>query len=124
MKTLPLSLSAIAVAAMMTGCVVAPRPHYYAQPQPVYVPQPVYAQPNVVVVEAAPPAPYAEVIGVAPTPGYIWIGGAWFWEGGRHVWHRGYWSAPRSGHFWVEHRWEQVGHSWHFREGHWEPHRR
>jgi len=32
-----------------------------------------------------PTRPQYEVVGVAPTPGYIWIGGAWFWEGGRHV---------------------------------------
>ena len=129
MKRIALGLTAIAAAAALTGCVVAPRPYYHAQPQPVYTqPQPVYAQPGyapgVVVVETAPPAPYAEVIGVAPSPDYIWIGGAWFWEGGRHVWHRGYWSAPRSGHYWVGHHWEQVGHSWHFREGYWAPHRR
>ena len=131
MKKIPLYLTAIAAAAavsVMSGCVVAPRPHYYPQPvpvQPVYAPQPGYvAQPGVVVVEAGPPAPYAEVIGVAPAPGYVWISGAWFWEGGRHVWHRGYWSAPRPGHYWVAHHWEQVGHSWHFREGYWAPHRR
>jgi len=120
MKTIPLCLTAVAVATLMSACVVAPRPVYH--PQPVYAPQPYPA--GAVIIQNEPPAPYAEVIGVPPTPGYIWIGGAWFWEGGRHVWHGGYWSAPRSGHYWVGHHWERVGNGWHFREGHWEPHRR
>ena len=35
-----------------------------------------------------------------PTPGYFWIGGAWFWEGNRYNWHPGHWQAPRPGYRW------------------------
>ena len=37
------------------------------------------------------------VIGVAPTPGWIWIGGYWNWVGGRHEWVPGRWQAGRPG---------------------------
>ncbi|MBI3283528.1 MAG: YXWGXW repeat-containing protein [Burkholderiales bacterium] len=109
MKHLALATAGLALAAGMSACtVVAPRPAYY---QPYRY--------NEVVVQVAPPPPYVEVIGVAPYAGNVWLGGAWFWEGGRHTWRPGHWEAPRPGHVWVPHRWEQVGPSWHFREGHW-----
>ena len=31
-------------------------------------------------VMVAPPPPQAEVIGVAPAPGYVWFGGYWGWD--------------------------------------------
>ena len=72
------------------------------------------------VVVAAPPAPVVETIGVAPYPGYVWIGGYWNWVGGRHVWVPGRWNEPRPGYRWAPHRWEPVQGGWRLREGHWE----
>jgi hypothetical protein len=58
-------------------------------------------------------------VGTPPVPGYFWISGVWIWEGGRHVWHPGHWSAPRPGYIWTPHRWHQVGREWHMDGGHW-----
>jgi hypothetical protein len=59
-----------------------------------------------------------EVVGVAPTPGYSRVGGAWFWEGGRYAWHPGYWQAPRPGYHWVAHSWRPAGNGWRMEPGH------
>lgn len=108
--------------------VVTPPPVYHRMPYPTpgqiqtNNQQVQQVQDAPIVTNVAPPPVYEEVITVAPAPGYIWIGGAWFWEGGRHIWHPGYWSAPRVGFYWVPHRWEHVGVSWNFRVGHWGRH--
>lgn len=94
-----LSLAALGLA----GCVVAP-----VGP---------YGEP---VVAAAPPPPQAEVVGVAPAVGYVWISGYWNWGGARYVWVPGYWSPPRPGYHWVPHRWERHPKGWRQRPGHWE----
>jgi hypothetical protein len=59
---------------LLGGCVVASAPAYYGGG----------------VVAVAPPAPLVEVVGVAPTPGYVWFGGYWNWVGNRHVWVAGH----------------------------------
>jgi hypothetical protein len=93
------------------GCVVAPLPQYGAAPAPYYG--------EAVTVE--PPAPQVEVVGVAPAPGYFWIGGFWGWVGGRYQWNAGHWQAPRPGYSWVPHRWvAHPGGGWHAEPGHWE----
>ena len=89
---------------VLAGCVVTP-PHAY------------YVGPTIAV---APPPPQAEIVGVAPAPGYVWIGGFWNWVGGRHVWVGGHWEEPRAGYHWVPHRWDRDGNGWRMREGHWE----
>jgi len=49
-----------------------------------------------------PPPPQEEVVGVAPGPDVIWVGGYWGWVGGRWVWNHGYWGhPPRRGAVWV-----------------------
>ncbi len=58
--------AAVAVSSLVGACVVAPAPPY----------------PGGGVVMVAPPAPVVEDYGVAPGPGYIWIGGYWNWAGG------------------------------------------
>ena len=88
----------------LTGCVVAPAPGYYAGGT----------------VMVAPPAPQVEVVGVAPAPGYVWIGGYWNWVGGRHIWVSGHWTKPRPGHHWVAYEWVRQGDGWRLRPGHWE----
>jgi hypothetical protein len=98
-------------AALMSACVVAPAPYHYAGDP--YAEGP-YA-------EVAPPPIQAEVVGVAPYPGWIWLGGYWNWVGGRHVWVAGRWSEPRPGFHYVPHAWVQEGRSWHLHPGRWEP---
>ena len=94
------------LAATLSGCVVTARPAA------------VGVSGEVVAYSPPPPVRY-EVVGVAPGPGYFWVGGAWFWEGGRYAWHPGRWEAPRPGYHWVAHEWRPVGNSWHMTPGHW-----
>lgn len=87
------------------GCVVTPGP------DPYYTGG---------VVMKAPPPQRVEIIGTAPYPGYIWIGGFWSWHNHRHEWVPGRWEAPRHGNHWVPHRWDRDGKYWRERRGHWE----
>lgn len=102
--TAPLLLSAALLAASLGGCVVAPAGYGYD---------------DGAVVTVAPPAPRTDYIGVAPAPGYIWMGGYWNWVGGRHVWVGGHWSAPRPGYHWVNPRWAHARGGWRLQQGHW-----
>lgn len=89
----------------LAGCVVAvDPPHRYYVGEPVAV---------------APPPPQVEVYGTAPGPGFVWLGGFWRWEGGRHEWVRGHWERGRPGERWVPHRWVHERDGWHLSEGHW-----
>ncbi len=98
---------ALAVTAMsLGGCVVAARPAYVVEGP---------------VVRVAPPPDRYEVVGVAPTPGYVWFGGYWEWVGGRHVWREGHWGPGRPGYRWVSHHWVEGPHGgYHMVPGHWE----
>ncbi len=80
-------LVSLTLAVAIAGCVVVPDQRHYPGG----------------VVMVAPPPPRVEVIGVAPTPGYVWIGGYWNWVGDRHEWVAGHWAAPRAGYHWVPH---------------------
>ncbi len=72
------------------------------------------------VVTVAPPVAPVEAVGVAPVPGYAWIGGYWNWVGGRHVWVNGYWAAPpHPGYFWRPNVWVRTGAGWRLRAGYW-----
>jgi hypothetical protein len=71
------------------------------------------------VVVVAPPAPVVETIGVAPAPGYVWLGGYWDWVGGRHVWVPGRWAPPRPGYHWVPHGWVHGPEGYRLHPGHW-----
>jgi WXXGXW repeat (2 copies) len=105
LNSLRLMIVAALATAALSACVVAPGPGYGYYGETVY---------------EAPPALQYEAVGIAPAPGYFWIGGGWFWEGGRYAWHPGYWSAPRAGYHWVPRTWGHEGRGWRAREGHWE----
>jgi WXXGXW repeat (2 copies) len=92
-----------ALSVSLSACVVYPARGYYIG-GPVAV---------------APPPVQVETYGVAPAPGYFWVGGYWGWEGGRHVWHGGRWEAPRAGYRWEPHRWVHERDGWHLSGGHW-----
>ena len=95
---------ALLMAAALSSCVVADP---YAGPY----------------TDVPPPPPRVEVYGVAPAPGWIWMGGYWGWVGGRHEWVPGHWAEPRPGYRWVPHTWVHERGGWHMHEGHWD-HRR
>lgn len=99
------AVAAILAASGLGGCVVVPAESYgYADGPTVAV---------------APPAPQVEVVGVAPGPGYFWVGGWWLWNGGRYVWRPGYWETHRPGYRWVPHEWHRGPGGWQARPGHW-----
>ena len=103
--------AACAVATLtLSACVVTPYPQGQAG----------YAQPGDITVGVPPPAPYAEVIPVAPFAGALWIGGYWGWSGGRHQWVPGRYEHARPGYRWQPHQWAQGPHgNWHLRGGGW-----
>jgi hypothetical protein len=96
--------SGLVLSMTLAGCVIAPDQRHDAGG----------------VVMVAPPAPRVEVIGEAPTPGYVWLGGYWNWVGNRHEWIPGHWEAPRPGRHWVAHQWVRQGDGWRMKPGHWE----
>jgi uncharacterized protein YcfJ len=71
------------------------------------------------VVQYAPPPPPVETVIVAPSPGYVWVGGEWEWHG-RWVWCAGHWAyPPRPGVVWVTGRSWHDHRGWHSQRGYW-----
>lgn len=104
----------------LTACVVAPYPgaRYHA----AYAPEDVYGG-DVAVVDVAPPAPYNEVIPIAPYAGAVWLGGYWGWSGGRHTWIGGHYEHGRPGFVYHQANWDRDGHGrYHLRRGGWGRH--
>ena len=70
-------------------------------------------------VDQAPPALYVEEVGVAPGPGFVWIGGFWGWNG-HWVWQAGHWGhPPRRGALWVAPRYVFRGGRHVYVRGYW-----
>jgi WXXGXW repeat (2 copies) len=113
MSTPKLILVAALCSAALSACVVAPYPRPYG-----------YGSPSgeVIVADLPPPAPYAEVVPVAPFVGALWIGGYWGWNGGRHAWVGGHYEAPRPGYSWQPHRWVPHEGRWRLEGGGWVRH--
>lgn len=67
-----------------------------------------------------PPADEVEVYGVAPGPGYVWIGGHHAWHAGAYHWERGRWArAPHAGARWERGTWQHEKRGWRWKEGRW-----
>jgi len=100
--TFKAAVAGVLLAATLAGCVLVPTGEVVAYSEP-------------------PPLRY-EAVGIAPTPGYFWVGGTWFWESNRYNWHPGYWQAPRPGYRWVPHTWRHENNGWRAARGygHWE----
>src|ERR1022692_1723333 len=66
------------------------------------------------------PPPPPRVIRVqprSPGPGYVFVGGYWYPNGGKYAWHNGYWTRPPyEGALWVGPRHDGQQ----YFEGHWE----
>ena len=99
---------AILGAASLAGCVVAPLP-----------PGGPWRSVEGPVVEVAPPPLRAEVAPASPGVAYVWIGGYWAWQAGRHVWIAGRWALPPAGHAWVPGDWRRHGPGWRWYGGYW-----
>jgi hypothetical protein len=41
-----------------------------------------------------PPRVRVERVVPSPGPGFVWIDGYWYADGGRWRWHKGYWTQP------------------------------
>ncbi|MFT3813583.1 MAG: hypothetical protein QM740_09410 [Acidovorax sp.] len=103
-----LAAAALGGGLLLTGCVVAPVGPAYAD--------------AAVVAPYAPPPPQYEVMGVAPSPVSVWVGGYWGWGGGRYNWHPGHWGTPpRPGYAWHPHTWSQGRGGWVHGGGRWGP---
>ena len=73
-----------------------------------------------VYVRSGPPPVRAEVIGVAPGPGYVWMPGYYRYNGGGYVWVGGRWDRPpRARARWVPGHWQRDRRGWYYVEGHW-----
>lgn len=89
----------VSSSAIVSGCIVAPvHPRYGGG----------YDRADYDGPYDPPPQPRYEVVGVAPYPGWFWIGGNWTWQARRHVWVGGRWEAPRPGYRWQPHRWQPI----------------
>lgn len=67
-----------------------------------------------------PPPLRAEVRGVAPGVGFVWIDGYWGYSGGRYAWVPGYWGRPPRGRSrWEPGRWETRRGRYQYRQGRW-----
>ena len=105
---------AAALLVSLGGCVIAPYGYGYG-----YGGRAPYAAEDGPVVGVAPPPPQYEVIPAAPGLGYVWIGGYWGWNLGRHVWIGGRWAMPPAGRSWVPGSWGRYGDGWRYRGGYW-----
>ncbi|MFY7903528.1 MAG: YXWGXW repeat-containing protein, partial [Rubrivivax sp.] len=99
---------AVLGAVALTGCVIAPLP-----------PAGPWRSDEGPVVDAPPPPPRYEAVPVAPGVAYVWIGGHWAWQAGRHVWIGGRWALPPAGHAWVPGYWGRHGPGWRWHGGYW-----
>jgi hypothetical protein len=98
-----------ALLALGSGCVVAVRPAPVA-----------YAEPGEVVVDQDPPPAQVEVVGVAPAPGYFWVGGYYHWYGNRWAWRAGHYERPpHAGAVWVRPRYTYRGNARIYVRGYW-----
>jgi hypothetical protein len=85
----------------------------------VAIPSPASAGARVYV-RIGPPAPIAEVRGVAPGPRYVWVPGYHNWNGTAYVWAPGRWAVPpRARARWVPARWVHDRHGYYLVRGHW-----
>ncbi|MGD0390206.1 MAG: hypothetical protein ABSC42_14765 [Tepidisphaeraceae bacterium] len=126
-RTLNKSLLISSVAAVLgmgglSGCVIreeAPPPTVTVSPAPPPPAAPAPAPGDVVVQEAPPPDVY-EAPPPSPDPTFVWVGGFWWWDGGRYVWRHGYWGRhPYGRGVWVRDGWVRGPHGYVYVRGHW-----
>ena len=73
-----------------------------------------------VYVRTGPPPIRAEVVGVAPGPGYVWLPGYYRYDGGGYLWVGGRWDRPpRRNARWERGHWQRDRRGWYYVEGRW-----
>ncbi|MBV8881986.1 MAG: YXWGXW repeat-containing protein [Planctomycetaceae bacterium] len=75
---------------------------------------------DVYVREAVPPPRTQVIVGTAPGPDYVWVGG--YWSRYRNNWHwiDGRWAhRPRPNAVWVDGRWDHHPQGYRWNHGHW-----
>jgi hypothetical protein len=76
--------------------------------------------PGRVYVAVGPPPERVEVIGVAPSPGFVWVRGYWRYDGYGYVWVPGRWLAlDQRYREWIPGHWKRDRRGWYWVEGHW-----
>jgi hypothetical protein len=106
-------LGLAALISLASACYVAVR-------EPVHEVEGLYTDETVVVSDAPPPVQSEVIVGVAPGPNYIWVGGYWARHGSSWFWVRGRWTArPSSSAVWVEGRWDRHPRGYVWVRGHW-----
>ncbi|HTP74872.1 MAG TPA: hypothetical protein VML58_21870 [Burkholderiaceae bacterium] len=101
-----------ACAGLLSACVVAPAGYYdgYYYNNGYYYSSATGEAATVSTV--APPAPYYEVVPVAPFVGAVWFAGYWNWYGGHYAWVPGRWGYGRPGYAWHPYHWAPYGGRW------------
>lgn len=73
-----------------------------------------------VIVRTAPPTASVVVVGRAPSPKYLWVGGYYRWTGSHYVLVAGRWMMPpRTGAIWIAPRWVPRSGGYVFVAGRW-----
>ncbi len=108
-RLLILALAALPGGFTLSSCIVEPYPTHEVMIEGSGRRDEIYVQ------EASPPPREEVVVGVAPSPSYIWVGGYWDWHRSNWYWVSGRWVArPRPQAVWVPGRWDRHpnGHVW------------
>jgi hypothetical protein len=117
MKALWLKALALALAASLTACVVAPAPYQEGAP-PAAAAEDTEEQAS----EPPPPLPVYEQP-PCPVEGYIWTPGLWRFGPEGYFWVPGTWVAPpQPGVLWTPGYWGLAGAVYVFHPGHWGAH--
>lgn len=68
----------------------------------------------------APPRVRRERRPRRPGAGYVWLAGAWDWQGSDWVWVPGRWERPAYRRArWISPRYRREGRAWRYEPGHW-----
>jgi len=65
-----------------------------------------------------PPPRVIEVRSSRPSPGFVWVEGAWDWQGD-WVWLPGHWEHAERNVYWVRPRYTPEYGQWRYAPGHW-----
>lgn len=67
----------------------------------------------------APPPLRRERLLPRPGPDYVWVPGAWDWQGSDWVWVGGRWDRPHGHARWVRARYRREADAYRYEPGHW-----
>lgn len=75
---------------------------------------------DVRITSGRPPAPRRERRIARPGPDYVWVNGAWDWDGGHWRWVNGRWDRPAVAHgYWIPARYVRTSRGTIYEPGHW-----